>query len=281
MNTDVLVAGADRPMAPWFRQVEGALSRFDPDSDLSRLNRLSGRWVIVPPLLFRAVRAALCWAAATNGAFDPTVLDALESAGYRHSFEQGQAASAGPRPAGRWRQIALSERSRAVWLPPGVRLDLGGIGKGLAVDGAVARLWGRPRVLVDAGGDLALRTADGDPPAVLDVADPWVSDRTLMTFSLYRGCAATSSVLGRTWGPGLHHIIDPATGLPAQSDLVAATVFADTAMAADVLAKVCIIVGRERALPLLATRGGHGLLVDEAGTVTLTPRLEEYVHVDA
>lgn len=281
MNTDISVEGTDFDLRGWFDRVEACLSRFRPESSLSSLNRYGGRWTVVPPLLFRAIFAALQAAQATDGAFDPTVLGALEAAGYSRSFELGPTPTAPPRPAGRWREVQLDAGLHAVWLPEGVRLDLGGIGKGLAVDGAMAKLKSCPRALVNAGGDLAARTAPGDPPILVDVVDPFDPDRTLVTFGLHGGAAATSSTLGRRWGEELHHIIDPGTGRPADSGVVAATVFAPTAVQAETLAKAAIVLGAERGLALLARRRCPGLLVTAQGQTILTPGLEEYRHVTA
>lgn len=277
MNTDVTVDGATG-LEPWFRQVEATLSRFDPDSPLSQLNRSPGRWVVVPDLLFRAIGEALRSAELTGGAFDPTVLGALEAAGYARSFEQGPLAVGRPVPAGRWREVELARGVRAVRLPPGVRLDLGGIGKGLAVDGAMAMLEHLPGAIVNAGGDLAVRSAPGESPVEVEVADPADAERTLLTFGLYNGAVATSSTLGRCWGPGLHHIIDPTTGRPARSGVVAVTVVADRAARAEVLAKACIVLGRDRGLALLAAQGCPGLLVAGDGAILSTPEMEEYLH---
>jgi len=185
-------------------------------------------------------------------------------------------------PAGRWREVRLGPG--AVFLPPGVALDLGGIGKGLAVDLVLRRLRRRQpasSLMVNAGGDLALWVLSGDPPWVVEVADPFAPDRVLATASLCGGAAATSSTLGRRWGPGRHHIIDPVTGRPADSGLAAATVFAPTATRADVLAKACLVLGAERALQLLAAHGCHGLLVTAGCSLILTPGLEEFIYVNA
>lgn len=284
MNTDVLVVGGSVEIERWFREVEATLSRFDPESSLSQLNRHPGRWVLVPPLLHRAVQMALGAARATEGAFDPTILDALEAAGYSRSFELGPAQPAENLPVvrpNRWREIRAAPTTPAVWLPPGIRLDLGGIGKGLAVDGAMRRLRQAPRALVNAGGDLALRTAPGDRPVPVEIEDPFNPERTLATAYLYSGAVATSSILGRRWGRGLHHIIDPRTGRPAATGLVAATVFADTAVRAEVLAKSCIILGARRGLALLETQGCRGLMVSDDGNLILSPGMEEYMHAEA
>jgi FAD:protein FMN transferase len=277
MNTDVTADGAGL-LLPWFREVEATLSRFDPASPLSVLNARPGRWVVVPDLLLHAVGAALEAAAATGGAFDPTVLNAVEAAGYGQSFDLGPSPVGEPAPAGRWPEVRLDREMRAIWLPQGVRLDLGGIGKGLAVDGGLARLKGPRRALVNAGGDLACRTAPGDLPYLIDIEDPFDPNRVIATFGLHRGAAATSSVMGRRWGQGLHHIIDPQTGRPARSNLVQATVFGPRAAMAEVLAKAAIVLGAERGLALVRRHGHHALIVCDDRTIIMTEGLEEYRH---
>jgi len=188
MSTDVEVVGALQDPAPWFERLERVWSRFDAESALSQLNRWAGRWVAVPPLLHLAVRRALEAARVTGGAFDPTILPALIAAGYGRSFELGPTEPGPPVPAGRWREVRLGPG--AVFLPRGVALDLGGIGKGLAVDLVLRRLRRRQptsSLMVNAGGDLALWVRAGDPPWVVEVADPFAPDRVLATASLRRG----------------------------------------------------------------------------------------------
>jgi len=284
MNTQIQVLGATRNWEPWFHRYEAMLTRFDPASPLSQLNRMSGRWVVVPPLLYRAIRKALWAADLTGGLFDPTILPALVAAGYGRSFEQGPTEARPTSPAGRWREVRLGPG--AVWLPPGVALDLGGIGKGLAADLALRRLLREQRrrpggphsCLVNAGGDIALWSAPGEEPWTITVDDPFGSPSPVAAFSLYAGAVATSSRLGRRWAGG-HHLIDPRTGRPCESSLVSATVFAPSAALADVLAKVCILLGQGHAPALLASQGAHGLLITEAGEQILTPGLEGVRHV--
>lgn len=275
MNTDVTVDGPG-DLRPWFAAVEATLSRFDPASPLSLLNARPERWVVVPDLLLHAVGAAIEAAAATGGAFDPTVLDAVEAAGYSRSFDLGPTPAGAPAPAGRWHEIRLDRQMRAIWLPRGVRLDLGGIGKGLAADGGLARLKGTGRALVNAGGDLVCRTGPGDLPYLIEIEDPFDAGRVIATFGLHRGAAATSSILGRRWGSGLHHIIDPQTGRPARTNLVQATVFGPRAAMAEVLAKAAIILGEEQGLALVQRHGHHALIVRDDGSITMTSGLEEY-----
>lgn len=281
MNTTVRAEGAGQDLEPFFRRVESALTRFDPESPLSQLNQMDGRWVVVPPLLHLAIRRALRAANLTGGAFDPTILPALVAAGYGRSFEQGPTGTGPAQPAGRWREVKVGPGM--VWLPPGVQIDLGGIGKGLAADLAMRRVWraGGPPLLIDAGGDIALWAPESAGPWLVEVEDPFSPDRTLAVTALRSGAVATSSTLGRRWGEGLHHLIDPWTGRPSQSPLVSATVFARTATLADVLAKACILLGPERTLPLLADRRCHGLMVTAAGEVIRTPGLEEFLYENA
>lgn len=281
LNTDIQVAGTEMDLAPWFEEVEATLSRFRPASALQQLNAMPERWVVVPPLLFEAINLALEASALTEGAFDPTILDGLEAAGYRQSFEQGPTASTKPVPAGRWHEVRLAPEASAVWLPVGLRLDLGGIGKGLAVDHAMELVRGAPRLLVNAGGDMRIRTAPGDPPCQVDVEDPQNADRLVATLAIQRGAVATSSTKGRAWGQGLHHIIDPRTGRPSETGVSSATVIAGRAWRADVLAKAVIILGPERGLHLLHANNTPGLLVMADGQVIKTPDLEGYLDASA
>ncbi len=269
---------ADGPdLQPWFLLVERTLSRFRPDSALSALNRQQGRWAVVPRLLYEAVEQALWSAEQTDGAFDPTVLPAVEACGYGQTFEAGPTPVLAPVPAGRWREVRLSRELLAVWLPPEIRLDLGGIGKGLAVDGAMRRLKGSPSALVDAGGDLAVRTPPGAGPVTIEVESPFNPTETIASFGLDKGAVATSSTMGRRWGAGLHHIINPVSGRPANSGVVSATVVAGSATRADVLAKACVVLGVTEGLRLLERHRCEGLLVTESGQVTVTRGLEVYI----
>ena len=213
--------------------VERELSRFDPASDLSRLNAAGGAWLPVGQRLLEALRLALRAREDTSCRFDPTVLPALAAAGYDRSFEQLE-----ERPAVRadgWRPCAaieLDENGGRARLEPGAAVDLGGIGKGYAAQralDAMANAWpGLPGGLVDLGGDIALsgETPEGGPWRIA-VADPRGSG-TLGVLLLSAGGVATSGRDRRRFGPGasLHHLIDPATGEPALPGPLSVTVVA-------------------------------------------------------
>jgi len=137
-----LAAGSLAHAARFLRQAEARLSRFDPEAELSRLNRGTRTPRRVSRLTFAVIRAALSAAEATDGLFDPTILQALLAAGYDRSFDKlrdrsgssGSLVNAEAPLCGQWRAIRLDSAARTVWLPPGVGLDLGGIAKGWLAD---------------------------------------------------------------------------------------------------------------------------------------------------
>lgn len=290
MNTEVRVAicaegqGAARLLeraADEFADYERTLSRFNPVSELSVLNRAGAHWVFVSPLLFRSLAAARGAYDQTDGLYNPAILPALEAAGYDRSFEQlaqpvakafttaerkvegsGAAALPGLDPA---MPFELASQAQAVCLASHARLDLGGIGKGLAVDAAAAHLAGQPGFLIDAGGDL--RVGGLSPDAGLwgvAVQDPFDLNRDLAVLALTDGAVATSSAGRRRWlrdGAVHHHLIDPRTGRSTASDVVAATVIAPDCATAEVWAKAMVIAGSEHGFSLLAQQRLPGLIV--------------------
>ena len=237
-------AGA-RAVVDTFREEEQRFSRFRPDSELSRVNTLAGRWVQVSEGFGALLDFSLDHASATHGAFDPTVLAAVEAAGYDRDFEEVIRAARGalrpPVPCGRWNEIET--RGRSIRMPREVGLDLGGVAKGWTADIAAERALaaGMAWVLVSAGGDQ--RIAGDAPTLSIDVEDPEEPTTPLMTLRLHEGALATSSTAKRTWGPGLHHVIDPRTGAPALTDAVQVTVWAPTCAAAEIAATTALLAG--------------------------------------
>jgi len=232
-----------------FEREEQRFSRFRGDSELTRVNLSAGRWTRMSGGFQALVTEALTQAEATDGRFDPAVLDAIVAAGYDRDFDEVIAGARGAlhpsRPCGRWREIEVREDE--ILLPDGVGLDLGGIAKGwtadLAAEAAVEA--GLTWALVSAGGDLRIA---GDAPALdLMVEDPYRRGEPLATLRLSSGALATSTTVRRAWGDGLHHVIDPMTGAPADAPLVQATVWAPTCAEAEVLATSTLLTGPEAA----------------------------------
>ena len=259
-----------------FARLHRTLTRFDPSSELSRLNARPGRDVAVSTTLVRAVEAALWAARASDGLVDPTILDDLEHAGYAVSRDGQTPApltealraaptrrpAAARRPA-RWAAIALDTSRSTIRLPAGVRLDLGGSAKGLAVDLAAGLLAGRHRYAVDAGGDLRIGGDDREPRDVR-IRHP-LGDEVAHRFTVTTGAVATSGLQTRVWHTehGIaHHLIDPALGVPAWTGVIQATALAPTALEAETLAKTALLRGPHAGRAVLARHGGALILDD-------------------
>lgn len=270
-------AGARAALAAAQEEVgacERELSRFDPASDLSRLNAAAGRWIPVGRRLLEALRLALRAREDTAGRFDPTVLPVLAAAGYDRSFELLEERPAAV--ADGWRAgtaIELDERGGRARLDPGSAIDLGGIGKGYAADRALAAMRVVfPRLaggLVDLGGDIAVfgESPEGGPWAVA-VADPRSEGQELAVLALEGGGVATSGRDARRFGPSrsLHHLIDPETGESALAGPLTVTVVAPDAAAAEVHATTLAIAGRGEAEAHVAARPSiSALYVPQAG----------------
>lgn len=260
-----------------FRKIERTLSRFPADSELTNLNNSAGQPFRATELLIAAVKAALEAARITGGIFDPTVLPALLAAGYDRSFEKiGQNGhvlhSEPPFQHCDWQKIIIDTANRAILLPAGCRLDLGGIGKGWAVDQAYQILRTFPDFALDAGGDIRVQGHQIEKQDwCVGVDDPLKMGHDLTILHLNRGAICTSSTVKRKWLSGdrtLHHLIDPRTGMPTQSGVISATVIADTAARAEVLSKAALIAEPIRGLQLIEQQlGCQGLMSLDDGAI--------------
>lgn len=248
-----------------FIDEERRFSRFRGDSELSRVNAASGRPRTVSAPFAELVSLALDAAARTAGRFDPTVHDALVAAGYDRDFDEVLAGARGAlhpaAPCGRWAEVEVD--GRTLTLPAGVHLDLGGIAKGWTADRAAedALAAGLPWATVNAGGDL--RLAGDAPPLPVAIEDPEDPDVELLRIRVPSGGLATSSVMKRSWAPGRHHVIDPSSGRPAETELLQITVWSETAVEAEVRATDGLLLGRravERSPAVCVTREGDVLV---------------------
>ncbi len=281
MGTDVTVvlpardaAAAAGVVADLFADWEARLTRFRPESELSRLNASDGRAVRFSPVLFTVVEAALRAARATDGVFDPTLGPHLRALGYDRTFddlpEDGPAPLV-PGPGGAWRAIELDRVAGTIRLPAGSALDLGGIAKGMAVDAALDALVRRgvPAAIVEAGGDLAVAGLPPDAPAWPVSLEVRHGERAV---AIAAGALATSGVSRRAWRRGgveQHHLVDPRSGASARTDLWSATAAAATCAQAEVAAKVAVVLGRAAATRFLLRVGISALLVGRDGAETL------------
>ncbi len=258
--------------------IDQAASRFRDDSELSRLNALPERDIKVSPLLAQAIAAGLRGAELAGGAVDPTVGTAIRLAGYDTDFGQVPADGAEIRLIAQripgWRAIQFDARSRTVRLSRGVEIDLGATAKALASDlaaAAASRAVGGAGVLVSLGGDMACAgeaPSEGWPIQASEDSAASI-DESEETIAIYSGGIATSSTTVRQWTRGgavLHHIIDPATGLPADSCWRTASVVASSCVDANIASTAAIVMGR-KALSWLEANRLAARLVDLEGRV--------------
>jgi thiamine biosynthesis lipoprotein len=266
-------------------EFDRACSRFRADSELSALNARAGKPVRIGPILLDAVSAALRAARLTGGDVDPTVGEALIALGYDRDFAEVSdatvAAVAAVAAVARrgvsvpgWRTVQVDLERSTVRTAPGVTLDLGATAKALAADRAAAAAHEAAGcgVLVSFGGDLAIA---GPPPAEgwrvrvtddhragVDAPGQWISLRL--------GGLATSSTCVRRWrgaDAGIaHHLVDPATGRPAESVWRTVSVAAASCLDANIASTAAIIRG-SRALSWLEELGLPSRLVSVEGRV--------------
>ena len=269
---------------------EARWSRFLPDSELSIVNRSGGHPVIVSADTFELVRRAIDAWHMTGGVFDPTVGTSLIAAGYDRSFEKlgtggNTIATADHRPAATPAAVELHDSTRSVVLPEGVSLDLGGIAKGATCDAITTELLaaGVAGCCVNIGGDLrVVGTPPDDRGWTVTLECPGSSEER--TVALSDGAVCTSTTTKRRWDTALgdeHHLRNPATGAALDTGIVSATVIAARAEQAEVLTKVAIAAGADRAGPLLVAHGVSGLLVHGSGAVTELDGFDDFRLRDA
>jgi thiamine biosynthesis lipoprotein len=270
-----------------FPAVHDACTRFDPDSPLMRANARPDEWHDVPPVLADAVRAAHRAYLATGGRFDPRVLDDLVRLGYDRSlpFEDGDVTTRGV-VTGRDAPPRWSPRFRGGRQPrlhlDGVPVDLGGIGKSLAVRWAADVLAEEVGdFLLDAGGDCyCAGTGPGDDAWRVGVEDPAGGDRSVAVLALRDAGCATSSTRLRRWHAGAttaHHLIDPSTGRPGGAGLVAVTVVAPDTADAEVDAKDLFLRGADGIAGAADRSGVAALWVTTAGEVAASGAMEPHI----
>jgi thiamine biosynthesis lipoprotein len=244
------------------------LTRHVDTSDLARLNADPNSDVAVRPTLAAALLAGLVAADASEGFADITLLDARLAA-------EGKGELVAASRLGEWQLIRRPRGAAVVRRPAGLRFDLGGVGKGWIADRALALLANWPSAVIDADGDLAILCAPGKTWEV-GIEDPRAPDSHLAVLRLAapsgggptRWGVATSGTSIHRWtvdGAASHHLIDPRTGRPAETDVVQATVIAGSALRAEALAKAAIIAGSVDGFALLERAHVRGAVLLTAG----------------
>jgi thiamine biosynthesis lipoprotein len=271
----------------WFEDWEQKLSRFRLNSELSLLNRAFDQPIKVSDAFWDVFQTALWVDELSEGLVTPTVLDAVIEAGYDQPFEQlpryqNYSMLQTQLEIHPLSMVIADQTTHTINLPYGVRLDFGGVAKGWAAHQTVEQLMAYGPCLMNAGGDIAISgpQADGSPWPI-GVSSPFEKGTDLEILYLKRCGMATSGKDRRHWhrnGQFRHHIINPLTGLPAETDLLRVTVVAPTVMEAEAAAKTAFILGRVKGMEWIEAHSAFAcVMILDDGTLIHSERMSEYL----
>lgn len=258
--------------------IDDACSRFRSDSELRRVERISGGKPIgVTPLLFDALEVACVIAVKTAGIVDPTVGAALVAMGYDRDFDEVASGQLSPgfraQPAPGWWQIALDSEARTVAVPTGVHIDLGATAKAFVADRSAHRIASvlDCGVLVNLGGDVAAAGREPRGGWAVGIASDCTRpfDAVDQVVTLFAGGLATSGTTARSWvrdGRTMHHIVDPWTGEAAPVVWSLVSTMAASCVEANAWSTAAIVWGLD-AIGNLSASGVPARLVDADGEV--------------
>jgi thiamine biosynthesis lipoprotein len=241
------------------RRIDRLMSTWKEDTEVSRVNReASLHPVKISQELFDLLRESVKYSELTHGAFDIT----YASVGYLYDFKKGvhpdREAIDAALPGIDWRQMVLDPKSTTVFFRrPGMRIDLGGIAKGHAVDRGIEilRQKGFTRAMVNSGGDTRLIGDRFGKPWVVGVRDPDHEGKVFLRLPLTDTAFSTSGDYERYFdedGKRFHHIIDPKTGDSARK-CRSVTIISGTATRTDALTKSVFIMGPEEGIAFINT----------------------------
>ena len=271
-----LLVGADEEICDstysLANELESKWSRFIPDSEVMVLNNNPDSMHKVSDATLRLVSEMKLGFELTQGLYSANILSDLIDLGFatsRANPENVTLWSANSKTSADLSDVVIDLDTKSVSVPKGVALDAGGIGKGLAADlmSDYAMQLGAMGVAVFAGGDVAVKGMAQDAAGwKVNISDPNEIENFIDTISLSRGGLATSSPMG--WKIGnYHHIIDPRTHRSSDSDVLQATVIAQNASQAEVLSKMCVILGAQEGISQIDSLGAAALIVDDTNQV--------------
>ena len=269
MNTEITLAAQGETLRvnqgfemtqEYIEGSERRFTRFSEESELSQLNNSAGSWFHASADMTFVIMLAQQYVEQTGGLFNPFVLPDLERIGYDRSMDLIRADDSllapvrfEPRPhLLPLNGLIVNPDENLIHLPHGMRLDLGGIAKGwIAEQAAMILADYSSACLVDAGGDMFMvGLPEGEEFWQVELEDPQNADWALASLNVPPGALATSSIMKRKWKQGeasRHHLIDPRTGEPAETDWLSVTVMAPHADLAEVFAKALLIAGSKEA----------------------------------
>ena len=257
------------------RRIDEAMSPYKETSELSKVNREAAKApVAISQELFDLLKASVRFSELTDGAFDIT----FSSVGYLYDYRAGKQPDdktiAEHLPGINYRHLLFDDKKRTVaFAREGVRIDLGGIGKGHAVDSAIALLkrQGVEHAFVNAGGDSYVLGDRGGRPWFIAVRHPRDKTRQLVSLPLVDLAISTSGDYERFFidenGVRQHHILNPRTGKSAvESQSV--SIIANNSTTADALTKIFFVRGPEAGMALINRLGDvSAIVVDKQGKV--------------
>ncbi len=264
-----------------YRRIDSTMSTYKPESELSLLNaRAAAAAVPLDDELFGLIRRALALSVVSHGAFDIT----YESVGYLYDFRAHQRPS-GDEIAARigaidYRHVLLDEAARTVrFSQPGVRINLGGIAKGYAVEhgAALLRSRGVENAILNAGGDTRVLGDRRGQPWIVGIRHPRLGDQVFTRLPIVDEAISTSGDYERYFEEGghrYHHILNPATGLPTEG-ILSVTVIGPDATTTDGLSTTLFVMGSEAGLKMLAASfpGYEAVVVEASGKVSYSDGL--------
>ena len=282
------------------KRLDGLLNYFSEDSEITAVNRAAGiRPVRVSRETLDIVKKAVHISDITGGAFDPTIAPVVSLWNFSRDISNPSVPSkdavADALRHVDYRKIKINTAASEIYLTEkGMELDLGGIAKGYAADRAVeaVKAEGIKAALVAVAGDIrgfGLNPSSSGQGWRLGIQDPrpaTVSERPwediFATLELRDKAISTSGDYQRFFikdGRRYFHILDPATGFPADTDLISVTVLAPEGYVTDSLATAVFVLGVEKGMKLLGSMGIDGVLVCADKKVLLTPKLKGEINI--
>jgi thiamine biosynthesis lipoprotein len=270
---DSQMAEATDRLWHWLDAVDASCNRFSDDSELSRLNKSHGATVPISPVFELALVAALRAADVTGDLVDPTILPALIALGYDRDFDELANGVSGPErapnPSAGPSSIHLDVGAHTVSLDRPCQLDLGASAKALVVDLVADDVATSGGVVVELGGDVAVRGEGPQGPWAIAVSDSLELTGHEPRITLRHGGIATSSTTTRTWRVGervVNHIIDPRTGLSARGLYTTASVTASDCVLANAFATAALLWDEDASYHI-AQAGWSARLVQRDGSL--------------
>jgi thiamine biosynthesis lipoprotein len=280
--TDPLLAARamDAVMAD-MRRTDELMSTYKPESQLSQVNAHAYRRPVeVDPDIIDVVEKAIEYSRLSDGAFDITYASVGYLYDYRTHLHPSDAQIAAALPGVDYRQLRVDREARTIqFMRPGMRIDLGGIAKGWAVDRGVAILQqhGIEHAMVNAGGDTRLLGDRRGKPWVVGIRDPRKEGAVVARIPLQDEALSTSGDYERYFeedGVRYHHILVPGTGR-SPSLVQSVTIIAPTATQTDGLSKPVFILGVQRGMEFVKRVGGvEAVIVDNEGQIFYSQGLE-------